>query len=334
MKKYTLVSVIIVNWNGGKVFEKCLKFLKKIDYPNCELIIVDNGSKDGTDRFAQIKNRKNLGFAPANNQGLKVAKGKYILLLNNDTKVSKDLLSVLVSKMESDPSVGVIQPKILMMDKKGYLDNAGSFLTRIGFLEHWGFGEKDSIEFSKEKEVFSAKGACILIRRDVVQKVGLFDNDFVSYFEESDFCWRVWLVGLRVIYYPQTYIYHKVGFTIQRLDVGQINYHYFKNRITSLIKNLETYNLFIILPVHIAVSVGIAIIFLIKGKLKSASIIIKAIKWNIKNIKVILQKRRDTQMLRKISDKELFLKLSRPVNFKKFYGDFKRVEKDINKKTK
>jgi len=349
--KRPLASIIIVNWNGGEVFENCLRSLNKITYPNWELIVVDNGSTDGSEyapanfqfpsakrqaplisNFQLIKNKENMGFASANNQGYKKAEGKYILLLNNDTKVTPSFLSKLVERMEKDPLVGVVQPKIFMMDKPGYLDNAGSFLTRIGFLEHWGFGQKDSKEFAKETEIFSAKGACMLIRRSVIEKVGLFDDDFVSYFEESDFCWRVWLAGWRVLFYPKAKIYHKVGFTIRRLDVAEINYRYYKNRITSLIKNLEALNLLVILPLHIFVSIGILLAFLLRRQPNSSLMIGKAVAWNFLRLPRTLNKRKITQKIRKVSDKELFNKLLHPVDWKKFYNDFRRVEEDIDRK--
>ena len=328
--KSPLVSIIIVNWNGGKVLKDCLVSLSKIDYPKWELILVDNGSTDGSGARAEVKNTKNMGFAPANNQGVIRAKGKYVLLLNNDTVVPRKFLSIMVERMEGDQNVGAMQPKLKMMDKQGYLDNAGSFMTWIGFLKHWGFGRKDSSEFNVEREVFSAKGACLLIRKKVIDEVGLFDDDFVSYFEESDFCWRVWLAGYKVIYYPKTYILHKVGFTIKRLDVGNINFHYYKNRIAALVKNLGITRLLIILPVHLFLSLGISFIFLVRGKTKASSTIIKALVWNLKNIKLTLNKRKIIQSRRKISDNDLFPKLSRPVNLWQFFEDFKRVEKDIN----
>lgn len=332
-----LVSIIIVNWNGGEILKESILSLSAIDYPNWELIIVDNGSTDGSTEeiapmltdFKLIKNTENLGFALANNQGYQKAEGKYILLLNNDTKVSADSLSKLVSRMESDSTVGVVQPKIYMMDKAGYLDNAGSFLTRIGFLEHWGFGQKDGSEFKKERTIFSAKGACMLIRREVVEKVGLFDKDFVSYFEESDFCWRVWLAGWKVLFFPEAAIFHKVGFTIKRLDVANLNFHYYKNRICSLIKNLGTYNLVIILTSHLFVSFSISAAFLLRGKPSSSLMILRSIGWNLANLGNTLEKRKIVQGTRKLTDRELFEGLMVPVDWKRFWGDFRRVEKDI-----
>lgn len=343
MKRVPLVSIIIINWNGGRVFSDCLSSLAKISYPNWELVIVDNGSADGSQWLPQnfqppivnyqlIKNRENVGFARANNQGYEVARGRYILLLNNDTKVEPDFLTGLVDRMEEDSSIGVIQPKIYLMDKPGYLDNAGSFMTRIGFLQHWGFLRKDGKEFNKGREIFSAKGACMLIRREVIEKIGLFDEDFFSYFEESDFCWRVWLSNYKVVYHPLTHIYHKVGFTIRRLDVFNINYHYYKNRIYSLIKNLETKNLFLILLPHLTISLGIAVAFIIRLQPKNSFFVLGAINWNLSNLRKILIVRNKVQTLRKVSDGYLFSRLMRPISWMQYITDFKRVERDLKRK--
>lgn len=332
----------MANWNGGDVYRECLSSLSKIRYPNWELVVVDNGSTDGTTSISLdpayklkhsklIKNKVNVGFAPANNQGYKISKGKYILLLNNDTLVDPNFLNVMVEKMEKDKSLGVLQPKIKVMDKPKLLDNAGSFLTKIGFLHHWGFMKKDSKEFDKEREVFTTKGACMLIRHKIIEKLGLFDSDFMSYFEESDFCWRAWLTGSRVIYYPKTYIFHKVGYTIKRLDVGSLNWHYYKNRICSLIKNLGTVNLFLVLPAHILVSLGISMAFLLKGQIKNSFIIWKAIWWNLVNIKKTLRKRRRVQKIRAVSDQFIFDNLSVAINWKEFFGDFRRIQRDLKK---
>lgn len=338
--KFPLVSIIVINWNGGEILRDCFNSLSKINYPNWELILVDNGSTDGSEKLISgvkliknmlLRNKKNLGFAKANNQGERKAKGKYILLLNNDTKVKKEFLSQIVKKMEENPSIGVIQPKIFLMGKAGFLDNCGSFLTRIGFLHHWGFNEKDGLGFQEEREIFSAKGACMLIRREVIEKIGLFDNDFFAYFEESDFCWRVWLIGFRVLFFPDAIIYHKLGYTIRRLGARELNYHYYKNRICSLIKNLEARNLWLILPIHIFISLGISFAFLIKFLPKNTILIIKAIFWNIFNLPQTLKKRKVIQKQRKITDKDLFKNLMYPVNLQKFISDFKRIEEDIKR---
>lgn len=342
-KKFPLVSVIIVNWNGGQVFDDCLKTLSKISYPNWEMIVVDNGSEDGSEnlplkykRFSKakiIKNKINLGFAGANNQGVRVAKGEYVLLLNNDTRVTPDFLSKLVTRSEADPQIGIIQPKIFLYDNPGYLDNAGSYLTNIGFLKHWGFMEKDSAKFSQETEIFSAKGACMLIKKSVIQQAGgLFDKDFFSYFEESDFCWRVSLLGYKILFYPDALIYHKLGYTIRRLNVAKLNYHYYKNRICSLIKNLESKNLLLVLIPHLFISGGIILAFLLKLKFQNAWMVFRALLWNLVNLPKTLKKREAVQKNRVVTDSKLFKKLSRPIEWNKYREDFSRVSNDIERK--
>ena len=348
--KSPLVSIIIINWNGGEVFKQCLDSLAEIKYPNWELILVDNGSVDGSEMLPEklkvksenlpagkaglkvIKNKTNLGFAKANNQGFKISRGKYILLLNNDTKVKPDFLSNLVRRMIVDNSVGVIQPKIYLMDKPGILDNVGSFMTRIGFLTHLGFGEKDGPQFEKEQEIFSAKGACMLLRKEVIEEVGFFDSDFFSYFEESDFCWRVWMGGWRVLFFPDAVIYHKLGFTIRRLDVSDLNFHYYKNRMCSLLKNLEFKNLSLIFTPHLLISLSLMLLFLSRGQVKYSLMIGKAITWNIWNLPQTFKKRRKIQKMRKLDDRELFKLILRPINWTKFFGDFRRLEEDLKRK--
>lgn len=335
MSKKPLVSIIIVNWNGGEVFEKCLRSLSKLTYPNWELVVVDNGSNDGSEKskinkkYKLVRNKKNLGFAEGNNIGFKYAKGKYILLLNNDTKVPTDLLDKLVDRMSEDNEVGVIQPKILLMDKPNYLDNAGSFLTMTGLLQHWGYMAKDSEEFNKEREIFSAKGACMLIRRNVIEKAGLFDSNFGSYFEESDFCWRVWLSGMKVVYYPATYIYHKVGFTSKKMNAVDITYNSNKNRIMSLIKNLDSKHIIIIFIPHLIFLILLSIYYFLRLQLNKVMTIWKAFAWNIFHIRSTLGKRQKIQKLRKISDGDLFKIVMVKTNIKEMFIHFTKVEKNF-----
>lgn len=334
--KYPLVSIIIVNWNGGSVFRDSLESLLKVDYGNYELIIVDNGSTDGSDQkigkyrvYKFIKNKTNRGFAEANNQGFKVSRGSYVLLLNNDTRVTKNFLKIMVSKMESDKKIGIMQPKIFMMDKKGYLDNAGSFMTRSGFLLHWGYGEKDSEKFNRPREVHTAKGACMLIRREVIEKVGLFDQDFISYFEESDFCGRTWMAGWKVLFYPEAHIFHKVGFTSKKLAAVDVNYHSLKNRIASLYKNLEVKNLFLILIPHIVLLFGLSAQYLARLQFGKFLMVLRAIGWNVLNFGKLSKKRKKVQKLRKVSDDIIFEKLMLKFSIPKMLKHFAATEKNF-----
>lgn len=332
-----LVSIIIVNWNGKEVLAECLQSLTNLDYSNWELILIDNGSKDGSEKlvkkyklsyrtFKLVRNITNLGFAVANNQGLNFCHGKYILLLNNDTQVTPNFITVMVEKMESNPLIGVMQPKIYLTGQDKLLDNSGTFLTITGFLQHWGFMQKDCAQYDSEKLIFSAKGACLLTRLDIVKQIGLFDSDFGSYFEESDFCWRVWLTGYHVIYYPKTHIYHRLGFTSKKMDQISINYDSFKNRIASLIKNLSFAHLLTILLLHIMIVFGLCTYYLSKLEYKKSGMIFSALLWNITNITSTLAKRRAVQSMRIVSDDKIFEQVYQATDFIAMLKHFKKVE--------
>ncbi|MGH7203443.1 MAG: glycosyltransferase family 2 protein, partial [Candidatus Levyibacteriota bacterium] len=140
------VSIIIINWNGLNYLQECLPSLQKQDYPNTEIIVVDNASSDESVSYLKknfpkvriVLNDKNYGFAEANNIGYKYITGDYVLFLNNDTKVTRNFLSILVKKLEKDETIGGIQSKILLMDKPDHYDSIGAFLTGTGILYHYG----------------------------------------------------------------------------------------------------------------------------------------------------------------------------------------------------
>lgn len=340
MKK-PFVSVIVVNYNGGDVFGECLKSLSKLKYSLWELIVVDNGSTDGNlelikkipavvKRTTVVRNKGNVGFAGANNQGLEIAKGELILLLNNDTKVGPDLLTGLVGRLQVDKgsSIGVIQPKIKIMANPKLLDSAGSYLTGTGFLQHWGFLAKDGKEFDQEKYIFSAKGACMLIRKEVINEIGLFDSDYGSYMEETDFCWRVWLAGYKILYYPKASIFHKVGFTSKRQNQTEVNYHSFKNRIATLFKNLDFINLFSILGLHLVIVIGLGMYYFLTLRFSQSLMVFQAIWWNLANSGKLLAKRKIVQTeLRKKQDSQIFKYIVRPFNYRAMFSHFVRSEK-------
>lgn len=325
MKK---VSIIIVNWNGINHLKKCLPSLAKINYPNHEVIIVDNGSKDDSvsyisQNFPQykiVKSKTNSGFAGGNNKGLPYAKGEYILLLNNDTIVTKTFLSELVKEIEKDENVGVVQGKLISMDFRDRLDSVGAFLTNTGFLYHYGYLQKNHKKYDRSIYLYTAKGACMMARSAVIKTVGLFDEEYFAYFEESDFCHRVWLAGYTIRYAPQSVIYHKIGGTTNAMRNSFIQFHSFKNRINTYIKNLGILELIQILPIHILLCEVAAFGFLFLRKPGHFIAVNKAIIWNITNLSNTLIKRRYVQTkIRKKSDKEIMKFIKKSGSFKYYY---------------
>lgn len=338
-----LVSIIILTYqNGLPHVKKCLKSLLKVKYDNFEIILVDNGSTDETVKevlsirykvlgIKLIKNKKNLGFAKANNQATKIAKGKYILFLNNDTEVTPGFLSILVRDLENDKAIGVVQPKIRQLLAKDKLDACASYLTNTGFLYHYGYSQNQSHKrFSKKLFMYSAKGACFLARKKLIDKIGLFDDDYFAYFEDSDFCHRVWLSGSKVLYEPLSEIYHLGGAAPEGSarrgpdkEVSPvIQFHSYKNRIATYIKNFEYKTLFVILPVHILICLVSCVLFLFLGKFLYSIAIVSAIFWNFLNINMLLSKRSFIQKkLRKIKDMDLLPEIKKNVKLS-YYKHF------------
>lgn len=325
-----LISIIIVNWDGKKHLEICIpSLLNIITSYDLEIIVVDNGSIDGSIEYLEsyesiirkkninlkiIKNKKNLGFAPANNQGYRVAKGNLILFINNDTKVPRNFLDPLVEVLLSDPKIGAVQPKILYLDEPLKIDSTGSFFTKTGILYHRGHQKIDRGQFDKQDEIFSMKGACMLFKRSVLEKVGLFDESFFAYFEETDLCHRVWLAGFKVLYSPRSVIYHKVGGSTSKVGSPFIQFHSFKNRISTYLTNFETGTLLWLMPIHILLSFTAGILFLVMGKFEHFLAVFKAFFWIIFNFRMIIKKRNNVQKnIRKISDKEYLQKVSNNV---------------------
>lgn len=325
-----LVSIIIVSWNGEERLKKCLPTLAKQTYPRVELIFVDNGSTDKSLELLNkyfpkakiIRNQTNLGFAYPNNQGLEVAEGEYIYLLNNDTTVEPDFLEKMVEEFEINPEIDIAQSKILLDSDKTLLDSAGAYITKTGFLMYEGLEAKDSAEFSKNYEIFFSKGAAMMVRKKVTEKIGLFDPRYFAYFEEADFCWRAHLAGFTTWFVPASVVYHELGQTNKKLNSDLIDFHSFKNRLASLIKNLELKNFYII-AIHKIFMVAVAISFLLRLKPQNSLAIFKALLWNLWNLPATWQMRGEVNRHRKLKDEIIFQKFGKGFNIGYFFWLFR-----------
>ncbi len=198
MKIRPLVSIIILNWNGKELTRDCLKSIERnTDYPNYELIVVDQGSKDGSvemieDGFPHVKlirNKKNAGFSAGNNQGFKLSRGKYVYVLNNDTEVLKGWLVNIVKVMENDERIAAAGSLQISPDK---------------------LGDAESIMENKIEEVETAGGAAMILRKKAIDKIGMFDDKHFSpiYGEENDWCYRARNRGYRIVLVKNSGIIH------------------------------------------------------------------------------------------------------------------------------
>jgi len=325
-----LVSIIIVNWNSRENLKECLESLFKISYKNYEVIMVDNGSTDDSVKFVEkkfpkviiVKSKVNLGFAGGNNLGFRESRGKYILLLNNDTIVPPNFLGKLVDFMKKRSDVGIVQPRILFhrpnTDLHHKINSVGSFFLSTGFLYHLDYGKKD-YKKNTPYEILSAYGACFLARKSLIDKIGLFDDNYFAYFEETDLSQRVWLSGSKVMVDPSSTIYHKGAKTSQKLPTAFIQYHSFKNRLQTYLKNLSFTNLFKIFIPHLLICEVSSILYFFVGKPDYTLAIQKAIFWNLLNLEKILKKRHITQEFRRIEDDEFISKLTKKVKLRYYY---------------
>lgn len=231
---YPSVVIIILNWNGCEVTIDCLKSLFKIDYPNFKILIVDNGSIDNSvqkiEKFVcDLPNisilplGKNYGFTGGNNKGiahiLLSESPTYFLLLNNDTEVDSTFLSKMVSLAESNNKIAAVVPKIYYFDHPNTLWYAGGYINRLSCMgEHFGKNKLDSAKFSQVKSVTFMNGCAILIKSDIVRKIGLFDDDLFANCEDADLSLRILQAGFNIMYEPNAKIWHKVSYSFKSND--------------------------------------------------------------------------------------------------------------------
>ena len=232
------ISIIIVNYNGKELLQKCLESLFKTDYENFEVILVDNNSTDGSIEFVTknypkiivIKLDSNKGFAEPNNVGAKIAKGEHLLFLYNDTVTTSNFISEMVKVLQKDEQVAICQS--LLLRPNGDVDSSGDFIDKIGIV----YNSKTKID--QIKEVSSARGACMMIRKKIFDKLGGFDEKFFFSFEDVDLGWRSWILGYKVVIAPNSIVYHSVGKTSSKLK-SEAAFHGLKNQLAMKITNFE-----------------------------------------------------------------------------------------------
>lgn len=261
MAEYPKVSIIVLNWNGKEDTIECLESLKLITYPNYEILLVDNGSTDGSVKYFRerypeieiIENRENLGFAEGNNVGIRKAMKNltdYILLLNNDTIVNPDFLTKMVEVAESDTKFGIIGPKICYYHDPSKVWSVGGDVNLFtGSIKNRG-DQKPQEDFQGTKIVDYVSGCALLIKRKVIEEIGLLDKDYFLYFEETDWNIRAHKRGYISVVTCNAKILHKSGASIKK--VKDSNYYYFsRNGFLFLKKNGRWYHYITFVPINL-----------------------------------------------------------------------------------
>ncbi|GFP19777.1 heptose III glucuronosyltransferase [Candidatus Hakubella thermalkaliphila] len=310
-----LVSIIVVNWNGKRYLKKCFDSLFDQTYSNIEIIMVDNGSTDDSVHFVRdsyphvkvIENGENRGYTVANNIGAAEASGKYLLFLNNDTRVDSGCVAALVEAIVSGQGVGCWACTQLSYD-------GSPEVIPEGGMDFLGYP-------TKSQRTFYASGACLFIDRHLFFDLGSFDEAMFSYVEDCDLCWRVRLRGYDVACVSEALVYHAGGGTSGRgatqlksyaesgkQFVTSLRRRYLaeQNTIRMLLKNYSLPILALVLPIYLAVNAAEIIFFcLTSNKRVIREVYLKAYRWNLENLSETIKLRKKIQASRKVNDLEI-----------------------------
>ena len=211
----TKLSIIIPNFNGKKFLKTCLDSIEKQNYPFYDAIIIDNASSDGSVEYIKenypkltlIQNKKNLGFAAAVNQGIKISSSQYIFLLNNDVELEPDCILNLLKCVEKDENIFAVSSKMIQCNNKGKMDDAGDEYTILGWTRKVGDGKSPDL-YTAERETFSACAGAAIYKKSILDKIGYFDENFFAYMEDVDISYRARIWGYKCVYCPDAVVYH------------------------------------------------------------------------------------------------------------------------------
>ena len=286
MKK--LASIIILNFNKYHYTINCLTSLTRQSYPNYEIIVVDNGSKQelylklktqieqfrSKIKIRLIRNKYNLYFSAGNNKAIKEANGDYICLLNYDTVVESDFIEKMVDFLEKTPDAGMITPKIKIQKDRNILWNTGAYLNfksgivigNRGYLEYDPYNQK----YNKIEEIGFAPGTAVFFRKEIVEKVGLMDDIFLMYHEDPDWNLRAQKFGFKSYYVPTTIVYHDVS-RIGNKKRESFNYHFFtRNSQIVVWKHGSFLNIIVFYYIFCIMNFGLIFVYLFGRNFKNA----------------------------------------------------------------
>lgn len=226
VKRTPKVSLVVVNWNGRDLLKRAVESLLTTDYPNFELLVVDNCSSDGSLKYLSgvanirvILSQSNVGYPGGCNLGISASSGEYLVLLNNDVEVTPGWLSALINAMEEDTDIGIAAGTLLYPDRRTIQHAGGALSYPLAIASHIGCGEVDLVNFSHIREVDYVTGTAIAVRRSVLTEIGGYDEKFFpSYYEDVDLCKRCQLIGFKVVYVPDSIVIHNESATMRRMN--------------------------------------------------------------------------------------------------------------------
>ena len=308
MKKSPSITVIILNYNAGKILLDCVSSVLKSDYDNFEVLVVDNNSKDQSHKdckkkFPQIRmieNNENFGYCEGNNIGIRNTDSEFVVILNPDTLVETTWLKGFIDSYKQFGE-GLYQPKFLSIDNKKILGSTGNKIQLFGFGYARGLYVPDEGQYNKPEEINYASGTCLFTSNKIMQKLGMFDSFIFAYHDDLDLCWRGALVDIPSYYAPKSIVYHpSEGFSFK-----WSNFKFFlleRNRQYCILTHYSRSTFFKLLPSLLLVEMFVFIFYFKKRMLSSK---IKANFSILKNWKHINQKYNELQKFRTVDDKTL-----------------------------
>ena len=316
--KHPLVSIVLVTWNGEQLLKTHFQSIVDINYPNKEIIVVDNGSHDGSVQYLQkhypevkvIVNDINLGTAEGSNVAIPHCNGKYLFWISNDMDFDSKILMHMVGEIESDETIGVCTVKMRRpIDGKhtNTLDSVGSSVDIFGFPSAVGIEEEDNGQYDDIKEVFFSFGGALMIRTSLLDEGISYDPSFLTLTDDIDLCWRVRLRGFKVKVVPQALLYHRVSATLSKShNRAEKRFISERNTMRTILKNYSLPWLLLILPAFVMLMLAESLFFLMLGKFRMGKSNMRAIGWNLVRLGDTLKLRREVQSSRKVADREIF----------------------------
>ncbi|UII25519.1 glycosyltransferase family 2 protein [Fulvivirga maritima] len=289
-----LISIIALNYNQLKVTCEFLESTKQLKYSNYEIIVVDNHSLENPEAHIKqhypevkvVRTEKNLGFSGGNNRGIKIAKGDYYFVVNNDTEVTPDLLDHLLAPFLEDDSIGIVCPKIKYYDQPDLIQYAGytKINTFTGRNKAIGLKEKDQGQHDTPGFTNYAHGAAMLVKKEVVEKVGMLPDEFFLYYEELDWSNRAVKAGFKVYYNPKGIIFHKESVSVGKESPLKAYYHN-RNRVLFMKRanNTAQFSIFMLFFL-LVVTPKQTLKYTVNSQWAHLKNYYKALFWNIKNL--------------------------------------------------
>jgi GT2 family glycosyltransferase len=305
--KKPLVSIIILNYNAGKLLINCVRSITKSNYLNYEIIVVDNNSNDQSHKeckneFKQIKlieNKENFGYCEGNNIGIREANGEFITILNPDTVVNENWLKSLIQAYEKNGE-GLYQPKILSLNEKDIIQSTGNYIHLFGFGYARDKGEINSNIRGEIEKIGFASGTCLFTSKLVLDKIGLLDPFIFLYLDDLDLGWRAKQIGISSFFVPDSIVFHAESYILKWSS--KKFYWLERNRKYCLLTHYSKKTQYKILPSLIIVEILVLFFYLSKGfifaKLKADIDILK-------NLSYIKKRYNELELKKTLDDKEI-----------------------------